>query len=229
MKIDSISKNFGKQDIIKNFSLEVPEKSITCIIGPSGCGKTTLLNIISGLIKPNEGRVSFSEEEKQGISYLFQEPRLLPWFNVLENVKLVLNGDENKAREILEKVGLGSSLSKYPQELSGGMKQRVAMARAFAFPSNVLLMDEPFQNLDAKLKKDLLDVFLNLWNTTQNKTVLWVTHDITESCLVSNTIICVSKSPMKVNRTFQISIPRKERTAENTAALQAQIYQTLIV
>lgn len=153
----------------------------------------------------------------------------MDWFTVLENVKLVLNGDEKKSKEILEKVGLGDSLSKYPQELSGGMKQRVSMARAFAFPSSVLLMDEPFQNLDAKLKKDLLDVFLNLWNEAQNKTVLWVTHDITESCLVADTIICVSKSPMKVNKTFQISMSRKERTAENTAVLQAQIYQTLII
>lgn len=229
MKIENISKSFEKQDVIKNFSLEIPEKSITCIIGPSGCGKTTLLNIIANLTKPNEGKVSFSEKEKQGISYLFQEPRLLDWFTVLENVKLVLNGDEKKSKEILEKVGLGDSLSKYPQELSGGMKQRVSMARAFAFPSSVLLMDEPFQNLDAKLKKDLLDVFLNLWNEAQNKTVLWVTHDITESCLVADTIICVSKSPMKVNKTFQISMSRKERTAENTAVLQAQIYQTLII
>jgi len=229
MKIENISKSFEKQDVIKNFSLEIPEKNITCIIGPSGCGKTTLLNIIANLTQSNEGKVSFSEKEKQGISYLFQEPRLLDWFTVLENVKLVLNGDEKKSKEILEKVGLGDSLSKYPQELSGGMKQRVSMARAFAFPSSVLLMDEPFQNLDAKLKKDLLDVFLNLWNEAQNKTVLWVTHDITESCLVADTIICVSKSPMKVNKTFQISMSRKERTAENTAVLQAQIYQTLII
>ncbi len=227
MKIENLGKAFGSNSVMKSFSLDVQPHGITCLIGPSGCGKTTLLNIIAGMLPPDSGTIARDADENGSISYLFQEPRLLPWLTALENVALVLEGDAAAARKMLNAVGLEDSLEKYPGELSGGMRQRVSMARAFSYPSKLLLMDEPFQNLDTKLKSDLLKVFVELWKQ-DGRTVLWVTHDITEACLVADTIVCLSGKPMKIDGSFHIGIPRNERTLENTATIQAKIYRTLI-
>lgn len=227
MKIENLDKTFGSNSVMKGFSLDVKPHGITCLIGPSGCGKTTLLNIIAGTLNPDAGTIIRDSDENGRTSYLFQEPRLLPWLTALENVAVVLEGDASAARNMLNEVGLEDSLEKYPNELSGGMKQRVSMARAFLYPSRLLLMDEPFQNLDTKLKSDLLKVFVKLWKQDE-RTVIWVTHDITEACLVADTIVCLSGNPMKIEGSFHMDIPRNERTLENTATIQAKIYRTLI-
>lgn len=230
MTIENLRKTFDGKPIIEDFSLEVKPGTITCLLGPSGCGKSTLLNIIAGLLDKDSGTVSYAGQEEGSVSYLFQEPRLLPWRTVLENVALPLNGDEDKARLMLQTVGLGDSLDKYPGELSGGMRQRVAIARAFSFPSRLVLMDEPFQSLDTGLRNSLMKVFLDIWEQNK-KTVLWVTHDITEACLAADEIVCVSAKPMKIMLQEDLSnlgISRSERTAENTALLQAKIYQMII-
>lgn len=227
MKIENLDKAFGSNSVMKSFSLDVQPHGITCLIGPSGCGKTTLLNIIAGTLSPDGGAIKRNADEEGRTSYLFQEPRLLPWLTALENVAVVLEGDASEARNMLNEVGLEDSLEKYPNELSGGMKQRVSMARAFLYPSRLLLMDEPFQNLDTKLKSDLLKVFAKLWKQDE-RTVIWVTHDITEACLVADTIVCLSGNPMKIEGSFHMDIPRNERTLENTAIIQAKIYRTLI-
>ncbi len=224
MTIKNLCKSYGNNVVLKDFSLDIEPGTITCITGTSGCGKTTLLNLIAGIIQPTSGSIDIGQSS---VSYLFQEPRLLPWRTALENVAIALKGDEAKAREALELVGLNNSLDKYPGELSGGMKQRVAMARAFSYPSSLILMDEPFQNLDVKLKNNLLNQFLKLWEKDK-KTVLWVTHDITEACLAADLVLCVSSSPMKIARAVPIELARDQRTAENIASIQAQIYQTLV-
>ena len=228
MRIENLCKAYGQNVVLDDFSLNLKENTITCITGESGCGKTTLLNLIAGIVKPDAGSVQLGP---RAVSYLFQEPRLLPWRTVLENVAIPLKGDEQKAREFLELVGLKDALDKYPAQLSGGMSQRVAMARAFSFPSDVILMDEPFQSLDIKLRSNLLKAFLELWEENK-KTVLWVTHDITEACLAADLVLCVASSPtsgpMQIVDSFEIKIARSERTAESMAQLQAKIYQTLI-
>ncbi len=224
MTINNLCKSYGDKVVLKDFSLNIEPGTIMCITGESGCGKTTLLNLIAGIIKPDSGSIDIGQNT---VSYLFQEPRLLPWRTALENVAIALKGDKQMAKEALEMVNLGDSLDKYPSELSGGMKQRVAMARAFSYSSSLILMDEPFQNLDVKLKNTLLYQFLKLWNQ-EKKTVLWVTHDITEACLVADLVVCVSSNPMKINRTFSIELARNQRTAQNMAQLQAQIYQALV-
>ncbi len=229
MTIKNLCKSYGDNVVLKDFSLDIKPCTITCIIGESGCGKTTLLNLIAGIIEPNSGSIDIGQST---VSYLFQEPRLLPWRTALENVAIALKGDKDKAKEALEMVNLEDSLDKYPSELSGGMKQRVAMARAFSYPSSLILMDEPFQNLDIKLKNNLLNQFLKLWEKDKNedrKTVLWVTHDITEACLVADLVLCVSSKPMKINSAFPIELNRNQRTAENMAQLQAQIYEALVL
>ena len=228
MRIENLCKAYGQNVVLDDFSLNLEENTITCITGESGCGKTTLLNLIAGIVKPDAGSVQLGP---RAVSYLFQEPRLLPWGTVLENVAIPLKGDEQKAREFLELVGLKDALDKYPAQLSGGMSQRVAMARAFSFPSDVILMDEPFQSLDIKLRSNLLKAFLELWEENK-KTVLWVTHDITEACLAADLVLCVASSPtsgpMQIVDSFEIKMARSERTAESMAQLQAKIYQTLI-
>ena len=228
MRIENLSKAYGKNVVLENFSLNLEENTITCITGESGCGKTTLLNLIAGIVKPDAGSVQLGP---RAVSYLFQEPRLLPWRTVLENVAIPLKGDEEKAKSFLELVGLKNALNKYPSELSGGMSQRVAMARAFSFPSDVILMDEPFQNLDIKLRSSLLEAFLKLWEQepeSKRKTVLWVTHDITEACLAADLVLCVASSPMQVVNSYEIKIARSERTAQSMAQLQAKIYNVLV-
>ncbi len=218
MLIKNLSKAYEDKVVLKDFTLEVEDRTITCIMGESGCGKTTLLNMIA------------QSMGQTAVSYLFQEPRLLPWRTVLENVAIPLKGDTEKARRFLDLVGLSEALDKYPAQLSGGMSQRVAMARAFSYPAKLVLMDEPFQNLDVKLKDNLLRAFLDLWDKDPagHKTVLWVTHNITEACLAADKVLCMAPSPLKVTDSYEIKIARSERTAESMAQLQARIYNSLV-
>ena len=180
MKLENISKSFKSHDgstvkVFENFSLNLPQGGVYCITGPSGCGKTTLLNIVAGVLKPTGGKVIFEDGEKGPVSYLFQEPRLLPWRTVLENCTLVCD-DESRARHFLELAGLSDKAERFPSELSGGERQRAAFARAFCYKSNVILMDEPFQNLDENLKKSLASVFFKMLEEDR-RTVIWVSHD----------------------------------------------------
>lgn len=188
MKIVDLDKSFGSKVLFKGFNLDVKEGSIVFITGPSGCGKTTLLNMIAGLEKPDSGEINGFDK----VSYLFQEPRLLMWKTALENVSLV--SDEKTAQKYLEAVGLSAEKNNYPNELSGGQRQRIALARAFAFESKVILLDEPFQNLDEKLHDRLVRSFLDLC-IEQNKTVLWVSHDLKEEQIIRD----VAKDYIKVS------------------------------
>ena len=180
MKLENISKSFSNHSgstvkVFDSFSLNLAQGGVHCITGPSGCGKTTLLNIIAGVLKPEGGKVVFEKEEKGPVSYLFQEPRLLPWRTVLENCTLVCD-DVSRARHFLELAGLSDKENRFPSELSGGERQRAAFARAFCYKSNVILMDEPFQNLDEGLKKNLASVFFKMLEEDR-RTVVWVSHD----------------------------------------------------
>lgn len=196
MKLTSINKSYGDLQVLKDFNLTVPESAITCLLGPSGCGKTTILNIIADLID-YQGNI---ERVEQGISYIFQHNRLLPNLNVQDNLEYVLSAvEKDKAKriqsidKILKTVELDKWRKYYPSQLSGGMQQRVSMARAFIYPSQLLLMDEPFKGLDILLKKKLIEAFLHLWRT-DNKTVVFVTHDVDEALLLSNKLVLLSNS-----------------------------------
>lgn len=196
IEIINLSKKYDKLSVFENFNLEIEESEITCILGRSGCGKSTLLNIIAGLIPFDSGEIRGVDYNK--ISYIFQEPRLLPWLTALENVKLVLLSIEapDKAEKIaanyLEMVGLKDYSNFYPSQLSGGMRQRVAIARAFAYPSELLLMDEPFKGLDIELKESLISSFLDIW-AKQKKTVVFVTHEIEDAEKIGHKLINLSK------------------------------------
>lgn len=175
MKISGLSKRFGKKVIFDNFSLELPSRGITALSGESGCGKTTLLRIIAGLDKKYSGTVDYGNIKK--ISYVFQEPRLLPHSTVLENVALSLgNTEEAKevAKKLLTEVGLENDLDSYPDQLSGGMKMRVSIARALAYNGDILLLDEAFNGIDEERTKSIMKLISDY---AKNKPCILISHN----------------------------------------------------
>ncbi|WP_024621908.1 ABC transporter ATP-binding protein [Metaclostridioides mangenotii] len=195
LKIENLTKSFENLKVIEDLNLEVDKNEIVAIIGPSGCGKSTILNIISGIINKYEGEIHSS---KPTIGYVFQEDRLLPWMNVLENVEVVNDNSKRKrALKIIEEVGLKNFEKSYPDTLSGGMKQRCAIARGFNYDCDLLLMDEPFKSLDYNLRIEMLKVLINLWNKS-DKSILFITHEIDEALTVANRILVLGKRPTKV-------------------------------
>lgn len=181
-------KSYGDKIIFKDLNLNFEKNKITAILAPSGYGKTTLLNIIAGLDKLDSGNFIM---KSQSISYMFQEDRLLPWLTVYENIAFVLKSNtfkyemENIIDKYLELVKLKEYKDYTLDKLSGGMKRRVALARAFAYKSEVLIMDEPFKGIDLALKKEIISIFLKLWEKDK-KTGIVVTHDINESKLLAH-------------------------------------------
>ena len=170
LKLENITVKFGDKTVLDNFSFDFTENKITAIFGKSGCGKTTLLRVIAGLEKNYTGKIHSTMKP----IYMFQEPRLFPYLNALENVNVVLSDEketEHIAREKLEKLGF-FDFDKYPDELSGGMRQRVALARTLVAEGDLLLLDEPFSALDAQSKKDLLEAVVS-----DGRKILSVTHD----------------------------------------------------
>ena len=213
----SVSKCFrteGRGEVwaIRDFNLNCAEGELTCVLGPSGCGKTTLLNILAGLIPWDAGHVELDGR----ISCVFQEPRLLPWLDVRRNVALVLeeklpaDGVRETVSRHLELTGMTEYAGYYPSQLSGGLKQRAALARAFAFPAEILLMDEPFKSLDFQARRRLIRDFLALWRC-EVRTVVFVTHDIREALWMGDLVVLLSDKPVLVLRKHTISIPQEER------------------
>lgn len=221
-----INKSFGQALVVKDLSLSLKKNLTTCLLGPSGCGKTTLLNIIAGTLKPDSGEIrGFSETL---ISCVFQEDRLLPWKTVRENILFLLHGiperlaPENKEKltdKMLADVELTAFAHYYPRDLSGGMKQRAALARAFCFPADLLLMDEPFRGLDMNLKSRMMELFSRL-KALSEKTVLLVTHDINEAALLADIAIIADGPPLEI----RAAIPRPP---QGTSELQRLLLERL--
>ena len=233
VKISGVSKSFGDLHVLSNIGLEIQGRKILCVLGPSGCGKTTLLNIIARMITPDGG--ALEGLDRHSVSYVFQEPRLLPWKTVRANIEFVLEGGKTSDRgsedvvRCLELVDLIKFQHSFPGELSGGMKQRVAIARAFAYPSQLLLMDEPFRALDLKLKLQLIRAFMDIW-WSDRRAVVFVTHDIPEAVLLGDEIVVLSERPAHVVTRLQNTIPKSSRTLENIQLLKLEkrLYRLLV-
>lgn len=190
----------------------VPEGELTCIVGPSGCGKTTLLNIISGLDRDVDGEVSINGKgpEDTLIGYVFQTPRLMPWLSVVDNVRLVMDSagvDNGLAEHLLEEMQLEDVMDAFPNRLSGGMRRRVALARAFVVKPKLLLMDEPFVSLDQPAAMRLRELLLHLWDESPT-TVLFVTHDLNEALFLADRILFMSASPGRIVFDFTVPLSR---------------------
>ena len=186
LKIENLIKFFGNECVIDGFSMKCPDKGVVAVMGTSGIGKTTLLNIIAGLEKPTSGKITSTFKK---ISYKFQEPRLLKWLTAGENIEMVMSRPE-KSSKYIKMVKLSKDSDKYPDELSGGMQQRIALARALAYQGDLLLLDEPFSAVDEKTKKILIDVISDY---SKHHAVILVTHDIAEAENLNAEIITLKK------------------------------------
>jgi NitT/TauT family transport system ATP-binding protein len=210
---------------IDDLTFEVSGNVFVSVVGPSGCGKSTLLNIVSGIETASRGAVTVSEDGRPArLGYVFQEPRLLPWRTVMRNMLYVLEGGEPRAQAVryLRLVGLEDDADKFPGQLSGGMQQRVGIARAFAVEPDLLLMDEPFSHLDAITARGLREQLQSIW-TEAKKTVLFVTHDIAEAVQLSTRILLLAPGG-RLFADVPIELPYPRRASDQAVAVaQAEL------
>lgn len=207
----------GSTEALKDLTFTVKTGDFLTIVGPSGCGKSTLLRAVSGLTRPTSGSVQFNLEggqnERNRYGMIFQKPVLLPWLTVIDNVLLPikvfghkLDAYRDRAFELLEMLDLGGFSKSYPYELSGGMQQRVSIARALVFDPPVLLMDEPFSALDAITREQLNDQLHKLWMRTR-KTILFVTHSVNEAVFLGTSCLVLTKRPGRIAKIIEIELP----------------------
>jgi NitT/TauT family transport system ATP-binding protein len=215
VRFEGIGMRFGSMHVLENIDLEVGEGEFVCLLGPSGCGKSTLLNIVGGFLTPSEGLVSIDGEPVTGPDprriFVFQERGVFPWLTVEENIGFGLfrsSNNEKRARiaHYIQMVGLGGFENSYPRELSGGMKQRLEVARALAVDPDVLYLDEPFGALDSITRLQMRRELLRIWQA-EKKTVLFVTHDIEESVQLADRVVVLSARPGRIRRIVPIDIP----------------------
>lgn len=224
LEINNISKTFntlnGEINAIKSISFDVNNEDFIAIVGSSGCGKSTLLNIISGLLEKTNGTIKFYKENPV-IGYMLQEDALLPYLNILDNATLGLSLKKIKTKKnieytkkLLETYGLRDFIYKYPKELSGGMKQRVALIRTLAIKPDILLLDEPFSALDYQSRLSVSEDVYNIIKK-EKKTVIMITHDIAEAISLSDKIIVLSKRPSIVKKIYDIKMENKSTPINN--------------
>lgn len=240
MKICGLNFAYGDKAIFDNFNLDIPIGQVVCIMGASGCGKTTLLNCISGQLD-FEGQILYgqngdSDLRSKSISYVFQQPRLIPSMTVAKNIEYVLPNTLSKEQkalkvnEVIEKMQLADCVNSYPRYISGGQASRVALARALAVDSDIMLMDEPFKGLDIKLKKQILDILTPL---IKDKTVVFVTHDVEEALVVADRVIVLNRvegSAVNILASEVIEQPREERDvySQSLNDTRQKIYRALL-
>jgi NitT/TauT family transport system ATP-binding protein len=226
LQVKKLSKSYREDShetkVFHDISFDIDEHEFVCIVGPSGCGKSTLLRIIAGLEQPTSGKVLFknkpvNEPEPKNLSMIFQTFALLPWRTVTENVELGLQAlgmpaelKEERIKHFIKLTGLEGSDNSYPAELSGGMRQRVGIARALAIEPEILLMDEPFSALDALTAQTLREDVLEFWRdpTIPTNTFLMITHLVEEAVFMADRVIVLSKRPAKVVSDILIPLPR---------------------
>ncbi len=241
--INNVSKSFITKDkdfiALKNVDLHIDDGELICLLGPSGCGKTTLLRMIGGLEKPDEGEIHDRGELVTGPSkdrgFIFQQYSLFPWLNVLDNVMFGLNLDKDSNKEenlaaaerYLERVGLADFKYSYPHELSGGMKQRVAIIRSLLNHTPVLLMDEPFSAVDMINRHSLQEQLIGVWKRFKT-TIIFVTHDVDEAVYLADKIVIMDKNPGRIQEIVEVPLERpRQRESREFLDFQDQIEQLL--
>jgi len=236
LRLENISKHFGATKVLDSVSLDIDDGEFVSLVGTSGCGKTTLLRIVAGLEPASQGRVALAErvitQPDPAIAVGFQSDRLLPWRSIRKNVTLGLEfrrqpaaSYQHRVDKLLELVGLQDFQHYYPYQLSGGMKQRVNLARALAVDPEVLLLDEPFAALDAQTREVMQSELLRIWQEAQ-KTVMFVTHQIDEAVYLSDRVIVLRRRPGSVREVVDIDLGRpRELSLKRTPKFNSYVEQ----
>ena len=232
------SHSYGDLVVHEHVAFTVAKNEFVCICGPSGCGKTTLLDYLSGILKPTRGSVLIdgkpANPKTQSVSFVFQEPSTFPWLTVRKNIGtgLRIKGTPKReidrtVSEIIGMVGLRGSEDYYPHQLSGGMKQRVAIARAFATDSELILMDEPFVSLDQPTRERMQQEVLEIWRH-RLRTVIFVTHNIEEAVFLADRILILSEKPSRIVADLPVTLPRpRDALSEGFMELRSQCVRHL--
>ncbi len=227
VSIKNLTMDYMLQDrvvtALEGINMEIQDGEFLCVVGLSGCGKTTLLNILGGFFKHTEGEIlldgkPLSDAERMNRGVVFQEYALFPWRTALKNVEFGLEMKgmspeerEKTAQKYIELVHLEKFAHLYPHNLSGGMKQRVAVARAYAYEPEFLLMDEPFGALDAQTRENLQEMTIEVWQKTK-KTIFYVTHNLSEAVFLADRIIVLAGQPGKIHKEIRVNLPRPRDT-----------------
>ena len=218
IEVKNLTKKFGDLLVLDNIDFNIEKGEFVAIVGPTGCGKTTFLNTLSKLMPATDGHILIDGEEadpkKHNIAFVFQEPTCMPWRTVRQNVAYGMEVKdfpkeklEERLEYILELVGLKSTADLYPNQVSASMEQRIAIARAFAVNPDLLLLDEPYGQLDVKLRFYLEDELIRLWQKLK-ATVLFVTHNIEEAVYVAERILVLDNKPTKIKAEIKVDLPR---------------------
>ena len=239
-----LSKTFLGQDsregihVLENIQHRIEDGQFVSIIGPSGCGKTTLLRIIAGLEKASTGKVLLDGKElvqgSEDVGLVFQEYALFPWRTTLQNIEMGLEIKgikkeirRSEAMEYIKTFDLNGFGNRYPRELSGGMKQRVAIARTLIMHPRVVLMDEPFGSLDSQTRNALQEFLLRIWEK-RGDTILFVTHNVDEAVFLSDRILVLSKRPARIIKTFEVGLSRpRDRTGQECNQIRRDVLDVL--
>jgi NitT/TauT family transport system ATP-binding protein len=242
LEVINLSKHFdmdgGRRTVLKNISFNAEAGKMICVTGRSGCGKTTLLNILAGFLMPSSGTVKMNDEPIRmpgpDRCVIFQEDTLFPWLTVRENIAFGLHRrmrDRHRIKvevdRFLSLVGLYDFQHYLPREVSGGMKQRVAIARVLILQPQVLLMDEPFASLDYHTRKEMQDLLLTIWGEL-GQTIIFVTHDVDEAITLADTIIAIDKASGSIHEVFPVPLPRPRKTElPEYIFLRKRLYESL--
>jgi NitT/TauT family transport system ATP-binding protein len=230
--------NGGFLPVLEEITFLAESGELICILGRSGCGKSTLLKIVAGFVPPSSGKVLIKGMPVKAPGpdrcVIFQEDALFPWLTVRENIAFGLRGwDQNKqsktveVERFLELVGLGEFADYLPNEISGGMKQRVALARVLILKPEVLLMDEPFASLDAQSREEMQNLLLALWQELSH-TILFVTHDVNEAVILADKILLMSKNPGRIREEIRVDLPRpRERDSRAFMNVSRRLHESL--
>ena len=237
LHIEKVSHRYGTVEALSGIELDIADGETIALIGPSGCGKSTLLGIVGGLLEPTAGRVTFSgqmpSDSLNPFTYIFQDFALLPWRSVAANVALALEHRGLGAAECRERVasalaltGLAEFAAAYPKQLSGGMRQRVGIARALVVRPAVLLLDEPLSALDAQTRELLMEDLLRIW-AREKSTRVYVTHNLEEAARLADRVVVLSRRPGRIREIVRVDVPVGERGRAEHASLLLDVHRRL--
>ncbi len=225
VQVKNLTKCFGDLKVLDDISFDIKKGEFLCIVGPTGCGKTTFLNLLTKLIEPTSGEILIDGEsadpQKHNISFVFQEPSAFPWLTARENIEYGLKIKKRSPEEIKQQtekiiglLGLEKFRDAYPHEMSVSMEQRVVIGRAFAMNPDLLLMDEPYGQMDIKMRYFLEDEVIKLWKAT-NSTVLFITHNLEEAVYLAERVLILSNKPAKIKAGIKVDLERPRNVSDS--------------